>query len=133
MVASDGCQHLWEIHLVSGVTDQGLVAMAPNLGTLKVLGASKCGALTDVGVIALTRHCLRMKELNVSRCKVSNEGIAAVPQALVTLKASFCEGVMDAGMVAIGQRYSQQDTFDAKTAWASLLLVLWRSHRRARG
>eukprot|EP00899_Mesostigma_viride_P025294 jgi/Mesvir1/594/Mv02035-RA.1 len=80
-MVGDSCRRLRKLdvsELCGGFTDQGLAAMAPNLGALEVLRASNCDAVTDVSLVALARHCLRLKDVDVSFCEVGDEGITAL-------------------------------------------------------
>eukprot|EP00899_Mesostigma_viride_P025272 jgi/Mesvir1/592/Mv02033-RA.1 len=110
-MVGDSCRRLRKLDvsgLRGGFTDQGLAAMAPNLGALEVLRASSCDAVTDVSLVALARHCPRLKDVDVSFCEVGDEGITALVRhcALVTLRAR-CTRVSDVTMAAISERCGQ--------------------------
>eukprot|EP00899_Mesostigma_viride_P025261 jgi/Mesvir1/591/Mv02032-RA.1 len=111
-MVGDSCRRLRKLdvsELCGGFTDQGLAAMAPNLGALEVLRASSCDAVTDVSLVALARHCPRLKDADVSFCEVGDEGITALVRhcALVKLRAAGCTRVSDVGMAAISERCGQ--------------------------
>ncbi|KAF9897965.1 hypothetical protein BX616_004689 [Lobosporangium transversale] len=62
--------NLRELHLsdCTFLTDEAIVALAPNMPHLQVASLSFCCALTDVAVEALSENCLFLKRLDLSFC-----------------------------------------------------------------
>ncbi|KAI1320693.1 hypothetical protein EDD11_010227 [Mortierella claussenii] len=76
---------LRELHLsdCTFLTDDAIVALAPNMPRLEVLSLSFCCALTDVALEALCENCLFLQKLDLSFCG------SAVSDASLYLMARF--------------------------------------------
>ncbi|KAG0327772.1 hypothetical protein BGZ99_006879 [Dissophora globulifera] len=61
---------LRELHLsdCTFLTDDAIVALAPNMPHVEVVSLSFCCALTDVAVEALCEHCLFLEKIDLSFC-----------------------------------------------------------------
>jgi len=84
-----------------GITDQGIVSIAPSLTRLTSLDVCTCIKLTNVSLEAIGKYMKRMRDLNIaSIVYISEKGIHSLSRLkeLTKLNLSWCSSINDAAV-----------------------------------
>nr|XP_032818828.1 F-box/LRR-repeat protein 7-like isoform X1 [Petromyzon marinus] len=106
-------RHLLLRHLdmsgCSGLTDEGLLAVARHCPRLARLYLRRCPGVADGGLRALARHCTALRELSLCDCPTATDAglrdvAAALGPRLRYLSLAHCERVTDVTLRCLGRR-----------------------------